>query len=122
VNIIFCSEAYLLAMNQKYLEHDYHTDILTFPYGDQKNISGDLFISVDMAHYNAAGYNISFEYEILRVVAHGLLHLLGYNDKSEKDQKEMRFIEEKWLKSLSDFHKQGKLPVGFTWNKKSISS
>lgn len=89
VAIIFCSDEYLLEVNREYLKHDYYTDIITFDYTDGR-VSGDLFISVDRVRDNAEQFDVPFNEELNRVCAHGLLHLLGYKDKTELEAKEMR--------------------------------
>lgn len=89
INIIFCSDEYLLAMNKEYLSHDYYTDIITFDYYTEA-ITGDLFISIDRVRENALMNNVSFDNELRRVIAHGVLHLLGYGDKSEEESILMR--------------------------------
>ena len=97
VNIIFCSDNYILDINQKYLQHDYFTDIITFDYCEGKTLSGDLFISVDTVRENAIFYGTEFDDELNRVIVHGLLHLIGYDDHSEEDQKTMRGKEDYYL-------------------------
>ena len=97
VNIIFCSDNYILDINQKYLQHDYFTDIITFDYCEGKTLSGDLFISVDTVRENAIFYGTEFDDELNRVIVHGLLQLLGYDDHSEQDQKTMRSKENYYL-------------------------
>jgi rRNA maturation RNase YbeY len=98
VNFIFCNDPYLKKINKKYLNHDYFTDIVTFDTSmEAKELSGDIFISIDRVRANAESYKTSFENELHRVMAHGILHLSGYGDKNEKDQKEMRKMEEYWL-------------------------
>lgn len=88
-------------MNKQYLNHDYYTDILTFPYGSNQEISGEIFISTDRVAYNADDLNTEYEEELRRVMAHGLLHLLGYDDRSEEEVKEMRRLEDA---ALEMFH------------------
>lgn len=97
VNIIFCSDNYILDINQKYLQHDYFTDIITFDYCEGNTLSGDLFISVDTVRENAIFYGTEFDDELNRVIVHGLLHLIGYDDHSEEDQKTMRSKEDYYL-------------------------
>ena len=97
VNIIFCSDNYILDINQKYLQHDYFTDIITFDYCEGKTLYGDLFISVDTVRENAIFYGTEFDDELNRVIVHGLLHLIGYDDHSEEDQKTMRSKEDYYL-------------------------
>ena len=101
INIIFCSDNYILNVNNEYLQHDYFTDIITFDYSEEqddvKHISGDLFISIDTVHSNADAYSVSFREELDRVVIHGILHLIGYKDKSIDEQKQMREKEDYYL-------------------------
>lgn len=101
INIIFCSDNYILDINQKYLQHDYFTDIITFNYNDGDKLSGDLFISVDTIKENAIEYDTVFHDELNRVMVHGLLHLIGYDDQTEEDIKLMREKENYYL-SLRD--------------------
>lgn len=100
IAIIIGSDDWLLQINQKYLQHDFYTDVITFDYCEDDIVSGDLFISIDRVYENAKLYNVSRETELNRVIAHGLLHLLGYNDKSEQDIKIIRSMEEKCLSLL----------------------
>lgn len=97
VNIIFCSDNYILDINQKYLQHDYFTDIITFDYCENDTLSGDLFISVDSVRENALFYKTEFTDELNRVIVHGLLHLIGYDDHSDEDIKVMRSKENYYL-------------------------
>ncbi len=92
VSFIFCSDEYLLRMNVEHLQHDYYTDIITFDYCEGAVISGDLFISVDRVRENASELRVPFEDELHRVMVHGVLHLLGYGDKTEA---ELRVIRQK---------------------------
>ena len=89
LNYVFCSDKYLLKINQDYLKHNYYTDIITFDYSESGEISGDIFISIDRVGENAKIYGVSFEDELRRVVIHGVLHILGYKDKTEEEQKQM---------------------------------
>ena len=105
LDYIFCSDAYLLDMNIRFLQHDTLTDIITFPLHESgKPISGEIYISVDRVRENAALLSLPFPDELLRVVFHGALHLLGYKDKSKADQDSMRQQEDKWLKAFKLFH------------------
>ena len=97
VNIIFCSDNYILDINQKYLQHDYFTDIITFDYCENDVLSGDLFISVDSVSENAIFYKTEFTDELNRVIVHGVLHLIGYDDHSDEDIKMMRSKENYYL-------------------------
>lgn len=90
----------LLEMNRKFLNHNYYTDIITFDYSRGKKISGELFISEDRVVENANKETIPFEQERDRVIAHGVLHLLGFKDKTEQEQEEMRLKEDQFLKEL----------------------
>lgn len=102
VSVIFCSDEYLLDVNKRYLDHDYYTDIITFDYVEGDKISGDIFISVDRIADNAATYNVSFSNELHRVLVHGILHLLGYKDKTSEEKNEMTENENKYLKLLNN--------------------
>lgn len=97
ISIIFCSDNYILDVNMKYLQHDYFTDIITFDYCEGKMLSGDLFISIDSVRENALFFNTTFEDELNRVIVHGLLHLIGYDDHSDEDKKTMRSKEDYYL-------------------------
>ena len=97
ISIIFCSDNYILDVNQKYLQHDYFTDIITFDYCEGDKISGDLFISVDTVRDNAVEYGTEFADELNRVIVHGVLHLIGYDDHEVEDIKEMRAKENYYL-------------------------
>lgn len=99
LSIIFCSDSYLLGLNQDFLKHDYFTDIITFPLnlpGDP--IEGELYISIDRVRENAVRNNVPFSSEIRRVVYHGVLHLCGYGDSSKKDIQIMRYKEDYYLR------------------------
>ena len=98
LNYIFCSDQYLLQLNRKHLNHDTLTDILTFDYSERKHIGGDIFISVERVAENAAKFTVTMENELLRVMVHGVLHLLGYSDKSEVDKIVMRRKEDEKMK------------------------
>jgi len=97
ISIVFTSDNYLLEMNKEYLNHDYFTDIITFDYVENDLISGDLFISFDRLKENAEKFNIEVVREVYRVVFHGILHLTGYNDKTDEEQKIMTEKENFYL-------------------------
>ncbi len=98
LNYIFCSDEHLLKINQQYLDHDYFTDIITFDNSDKPNtIEGDVFISIDRVNDNANTHRQTFNNELYRVMAHGVLHLLGANDKTESEKMEMRKLEDHYL-------------------------
>lgn len=101
ITFIFCSDAYLLEVNKQYLDHDYFTDIITFDYVEENLISGDIFISCDRVQENAAEFNTGFDNELRRIIIHGILHLLGYKDKSKKDKLWMTTKEDYYLNQLS---------------------
>lgn len=94
INYIFCDDEYLLKINQAYLRHDTYTDIITFDYTDGKIISSDIFVSIERVKENALEFKVAFQEELLRVMSHGVLHLLGYGDKTSADVKVMRLKEE----------------------------
>lgn len=97
INYIFCDDEYLLQINRDFLQHDYYTDIITFDYVKGKTISGDIFVSLPRISDNASTRSKNFEDELHRVLAHGILHLCGYMDKTEEEEKEMRSKEDFYL-------------------------
>lgn len=98
LNLIFCSDEYLLEMNQEHLDHDYYTDIITFDYCVGNTVSGDLFISYDRVCENASVFDVSILEELCRVCAHGTLHLCGYGDKTDDEIAIMRAKESYYLR------------------------
>ena len=100
INIIFCSDSHLLSINRQYLNHDYYTDIITFDYSQNRVISGDLFVSIDTVKMNSIQYKVTFEEELDTVIIHGILHLLGYKDKSKNDKSLMKDAEDRSLEKL----------------------
>jgi len=104
INYYFCSDNYLLEMNREHLNHDYFTDIITFDYTVADIISGDLFISVDTVRDNSDEYKVDFFEELHRVIVHGVLHLLGIDDKCDEDQEIMTQKEDESLALLSKIH------------------
>lgn len=102
INVIFCSDNYILEVNLQYLHHDYFTDIITFDYCTKDILSGDLFISVDSVRENSTYYGTEFTDELHRVIVHGLLHLIGYDDHQEEDIRMMRSKEDYYLHVLND--------------------
>ncbi|MBA4850028.1 rRNA maturation RNase YbeY [Emticicia sp. BO119] len=102
INYIFCSDDYLLKINIEYLDHDYFTDIITFDNSlEESLIEGDIFISIDRVKENALTYEVSFEHELKRVLAHGILHLCGFFDKTPEEEKLMRSKENHYLQQFS---------------------
>lgn len=90
LNYIFCSDEYILDINKQHLNHDYYTDIITFNYNVDDITSGDVFISYETVKSNAIEYSDgNIKEELHRVIIHGVLHLIGFNDKSDEEQKEM---------------------------------
>jgi len=107
INFIFCDDDYLLVINKQYLQHDTLTDIITFDYSEKQKINGDIFISVERVKMNASEYKVSLREELLRVMAHGILHLCGYKDKTAKEIMLMRTKEDNAIKCYYEmaFHK-----------------
>ena len=97
INYILCDDEYLLKVNQDFLDHDYYTDIITFDYVKGKTISGDIFVSLPRISDNAKNLVKDFNSEFHRVLAHGILHLMGYKDKTEEEITEMRQKEDFYL-------------------------
>lgn len=97
VSYIFCSDEKILEVNKQYLNHDFYTDIITFDYVEKDIINGDIFISTDRVRENAQDFNVAFEEELHRVIIHGILHLLGQQDHSPKEEKQMRKKENEAL-------------------------
>ena len=109
LNYIFCTDEFLLSINQEHLGHDFYTDIITFDLSEGKGpVMGEIYISVDRVRENAATFDVSFSMELYRVMAHGLLHLLGYKDKKKEEKAKMRLKEDACLSLL----------LGSTWNKR----
>ena len=100
ISVIFCSDNYILDVNQRYLQHDYFTDIITFDYCEGDRLSGDLFISVETVKENSIEYGTDFRDELNRVIVHGLLHLIGYDDHTEEEIAVMRKKEDYYLSLL----------------------
>ncbi|MEL6657665.1 MAG: rRNA maturation RNase YbeY [Bacteroidota bacterium] len=100
LSYIFCSDPYLHQLNVEYLDHDTLTDIITFPYAEPPLVSGDLYISLDRVADNAQDRSLSFGQELRRVVIHGVLHLCGYGDKTDKEAARMRELEDEALAML----------------------
>ena len=108
-NYIFCSDEYLIGINQQFLNHDFYTDIITFDNSETEDeIESDIFNSLDRVKENSENEKVSFEEELTRVISHGMLHLVGFKDKTEEEAKEMRTQEDKyishWETILKTFH------------------
>ena len=97
LSFIFCDDEYLKDINIQYLDHSYYTDVITFDYSTNEGLVGDVFISVDRVKENAEKFKNSFNKELFRVIIHGVLHLCGFNDKTEKEIKEIRRQENHFL-------------------------
>ena len=106
ISYILCDDDYLLEVNRQYLKHDYYTDIITFDYTENDRIGGDLFISIDRVKDNATALQVPEHEELMRVMIHGVLHLLGLKDKSEEEVKQMRKAKEECLELLKKMSKQ----------------
>lgn len=100
ISYIFCDDPYLLALNIEFLNHDTLTDIITFDNSLGKQLHGEIYISTERVRENAGDYQTSFAEEMGRVLVHGVLHLCGYKDKSEEEEKKMRSKENHYLKKL----------------------
>lgn len=103
VQVVFCSDEYLLEINRQFLQHDNFTDIITFDYSSKSSISGDIYISLERVFENAVQFEQTPEMEIYRVVIHGFMHLCGYKDKSKNDAKLMRLKEDYCLEKISNY-------------------
>jgi rRNA maturation RNase YbeY len=102
IDVVFCSDAYLLEINRAHLQHDTYTDIITFDYCESNQVSGEIYISTDRVRENASIYGIALRDELDRVLVHGILHLLGYTDKTKAQKAKMTATEDYYL-SLRTF-------------------
>jgi rRNA maturation RNase YbeY len=102
INIIFTKDEYLRELNKRYLSRDYYTDVITFDYSRKNEISGDIYISLERVEENASKFNVPKGHEVMRVMVHGLLHLIGYKDHKEEETKEMRRMENRYLDLYKD--------------------
>jgi probable rRNA maturation factor len=103
INVIFCSDAYLLEVNRTHLNHDYYTDIITFDYCQDKVVSGDLYISSERVLENSSTFKKSIQEETHRVIIHGVMHLCGYKDKTKSEALTMRKKEENSLLKIQEY-------------------
>lgn len=97
INYIYCTDDYLLTINQQHLQHNAYTDIITFDYSDNNHLSSDIYISIDRVQENAHKFHTDFDSELHRVMIHGILHLVGFKDKTDSDKIEMRTKENEML-------------------------
>jgi rRNA maturation RNase YbeY len=103
LNIILCSDQYLLSMNKHYLNHTTLTDVLTFNISNKTEvIDGEVYISVDRVKENGSIFGVSLQNELKRVIIHGVLHLIGYNDQNKEDKKRMKDLEDTYLKLIKE--------------------
>ena len=103
IDVYGVSDEELLLINNKHLQHDYYTDIITFDYSRGNRISGELYISLERVQENALAEGVAYESELLRVIAHGILHLIGFKDKTEQEEAVMRGKEDEVLAYLEDY-------------------
>jgi rRNA maturation RNase YbeY len=104
INYIFCDDEYILEINKQYLDHDYYTDIISFDYSVGNELHGDIFISIERVRENAVEFDVTFDEELKRVLAHGVLHYCGYKDKTEEEELIMRSKEDEKIKMFHVEH------------------
>lgn len=104
INYIFCNDEYLLKINQDFLQHDYYTDVIGFQYSSTKELSGDIYISIDRIRENAQDNQVGFEKELARVMVHGILHFMNYRDHSQEEKQKMSQAEDRHLAYFEDYN------------------
>ncbi|GAA4068083.1 rRNA maturation RNase YbeY [Flavobacterium cheonanense] len=104
INYIFCDDEYILEINKQYLDHDYYTDIISFDYSVGNELHGDIFVSIERVRENALEFEVTFDEELKRVLAHGVLHYCGYKDKTEEEELLMRSKEDEKIKMFHVEH------------------
>jgi len=100
LNFIITDDITVRKINIQFLEHDYNTDVITFNYNEDDIINGEVYISLDSVKLNSSNYNVSLDEELNRVIIHGVLHLVGYDDKSKENKVVMREQEDLWLNEI----------------------
>ena len=104
INYIFCDDEYILEINKQYLNHDYYTDIISFDYSVGNELHGDIFVSIERVRENAIEFEVTFDEELKRVLAHGVLHYCGYKDKTKEEELIMRSKEDEKIKMFHVEH------------------
>lgn len=99
---VFCANPFLLDINRKYLKHAYNTDVITFDYSSQKTLNAEIYISVEQVRQNSIRFKVPFQKELRRVMIHGVLHCIGYSDKTKSGEKTMRRLEDYYLQLFTE--------------------
>ncbi len=100
INIIYVEEAQIVEINKHYLGHDYVTDVISFDLSDDRNSIGEVYICIQQAERQAKEYNVSLENELSRLAIHGVLHILGFDDKTEEEKQKMHKLEDMFLNEI----------------------
>lgn len=112
INYIFCSDDYLIQLNNQFLNHNYYTDVISFDYTENRIVSGDIYISIDRVKNNSDTYSELFRTELLRVISHGFLHLLKFNDKEDSEIVIMRYQESELIKKIISYENLASQKIG----------
>jgi rRNA maturation RNase YbeY len=102
LNIIITKDEKVREINIEFLEHDYNTDVITFDYNSGNVVKGEIYISLDTVRVNSLNYDVSLRHELTRTMIHGILHLAGYDDKTDEEQAIMRRLEDRWLQMAGE--------------------